>query len=332
MRKKPDGPRAARKRAERGDGDERGEQRSDKSSEAWPGAPGEYRLPPEFAAAVQVTDAERAWLRQHLAWFHEHELIVDVVRRVKAGKEATVYVCTAHPSTGRALIAAKVYRERSQRGSKNVGQYQQGRGLLDEDGNAGQSRSWRGGKSVTQSSKRGRAAVQTSWLMHEYQLLEMLHARGGDVPEPIDHGEQVVLMELIGDGVDAAPTLNDVVLEPGEAEHLFERVMFNVELLLELGWVHGDLSAYNILYRAPRIYLIDFPQVVDCRNNPRARGLLERDIERVTQYFSRAGVHADPQRLAGELWSKHFAEPDEGADGNSSRSDPSFPGTQWLSR
>lgn len=267
-------------------------------------------LPPEFAAKVQVTETEREWLREHLRVFHKDKLIEDVIRRIKAGKEATVYACAGHPSTGRSVIAAKVYRERSLRSSKNAGQYQQGRAMLDEDGNAERARSGRGGKAVARKSKRGVAAAQTSWLMHEFTLLRTLHAQGADVPEPIEHGAQALLMELIGDETDAAPTLNDVVLDPNEARGLFERVLFNVELLLGLGWVHGDLSPYNILYHQGRIVLIDFPQVVSCENNPRARAIFERDIERVAQYFAGAGHECDHRQLARELWSKHVSSDD----------------------
>lgn len=301
MNEKAGGPRRNRERAQRGDGAER------PAGQLSPPSPEEARppIPPEFAAAVQVTESERAWIRQYLGRFLANDLILDVVRRVKAGKEATVYLCSAHPSTGRSWIAAKVYRERSMRSSKNVGLYQQGRGLLDEEGSSGKGRPRRQDRAASNTSARGKAAVQTSWLMHEFTLLEALHARGGDVPEPIEHGEQALLMEFIGDGADAAPTLNDVVIEPSEAQPLFDRVLFNIELLLELGWVHGDLSPYNILYHQGRVVLIDFPQVVDCQNNPRARAIFERDVERVAQYFEGAGLSIDHRLLARDLWTKH---------------------------
>jgi RIO kinase 1 len=302
MREKNGGPRRERQ------GDERrriglaeGRERSS------PPAPVESATgTPEFAAGVQVTDAERAWIRASLGSFQKKELIVDVLRRVKAGKEATVYVCSAHPSTGRQLVAAKVYRERSLRSSRNQGHYQQGRGMLDEDGQS----NWRLDRVGTQKSKRGKEATQTSWIMHEFTLLQTLHAQGGDVPEPIEHAEQALLMEFIGDELDAAPTLNDVEIPSSDAQRLFERVIFNVELLLGLGWVHGDLSPYNLLYHQGRLVLIDFPQVVDCQNNPRARGIFERDIERVAQYFERVGWSVDPRQLANELWSKHVPAPE----------------------
>lgn len=264
------------------------------------------RGPPEFAANVQVTETEREWIREHLGVFHKDELILDVVRRIKAGKEATVYACTGHPNTGRAVIAAKLYRERSLRSVKNTSDYQQGRSMLDEEGKA----SWRLDRSGAQKSKRGKAVAQVSWLMHEYTLLETLHAQGGDVPQPIAHNEQGLLLEFIGDDLDAAPTLNDVELDAAEAQPLFERVLFNIELLLGLGWVHGDLSAYNILYHRGRIFLIDFPQVVDARNHPKARAIFDRDLDRVAQYFSAMGWSADHHGIGDQLWSKYVSDAD----------------------
>lgn len=300
MREKDGGPRRERQGDERRRlGRAEGRQSASRPAPVEAAATGT----PDFAASLQVTESERVWIRANLGPFQKKELILDVLRRVKAGKEATVYVCSAHPGTRREFVAAKVYRERSLRSTRNQGHYQQGRGLLDEDGRS----SWRNAGS--QKSKRAKDAIQTSWLMHEFTLLETLHAQGADVPQAIEHGEQALLMEFIGDDLDAAPTLNDVEIESSDAQRLFERVIFNVELMLRLGWIHGDLSPYNLLYHQGRIVLIDFPQVVDCQSNPRARGIFERDLERVTQYFERMGWSVDPRRLAAELWSKHVPEP-----------------------
>lgn len=258
-----------------------------------------------FAASVRVTNAERAWILEHLLPFHRAKLIDDVVYRVKAGKEATVYACSGHPSSGRALLAAKLYRARSHRSLKNTTQYQEGRAVLNAAGLATSSREWRLSKAIAQKSRVGLAAVQTSWLMHEFVVMKALHAAGADVPEPIEHGEQALIMEFVGDGSHAAPTLNEVALGQTEAKELLQRVVHDLELLLGFGWVHGDLSAHNILYQEGRIALIDFPQVVDCRNNPQARALFERDVERVAQFFRRAGATCDHAQLARRLWSKY---------------------------
>jgi RIO kinase 1 len=268
-------------------------------------APAEGAL--AFAADVQVTKAERAWIREHLEPFRDSCLIMDVAARVKAGKEATVYACTGHPIADRAVVAAKLYRLRSLRGEQNAGRYQQGRSVLALEGGAALPRAWRLHKAIAQRSTKGLSAMQTSWLLHEFTLLTRLHARGAHVPKPLAHNEYALLMEFIGQGLEPAPTLNEVALAPREAKLLLEQLLFDLELLLELGWVHGDLSAYNILYEPGRALLIDFPQVVSATANPDARALFERDLERLASYFNRAGAPFDHREHAEALWAKHVA-------------------------
>jgi RIO kinase 1 len=301
--------------------------RTDRKPKKWqapvaPLSPEAQAAEAAFALSVQVTNTERAWIKQHLTPFLHAKLISDVVRRVRAGKEATVYTCAGHPSTGHQLIAAKLYRARSLRSMKNTSQYQEGRTVLNADGAAIAPHKWRLQKAIAKKSKKGLSATQTSWLMHEFVVMRELHQAGADVPEPIEHNEHALLMEFIGEGEDPAPTLNEVTLEHAEASQLFARVTHNLELLLGLGWVHGDLSAYNILYHRGKITFIDFPQVVHALNNPQARSLFERDVERVAQYFAHAGVQCDHRRLADELWAKHV-EPGAagGAEGRAEEED-----------
>jgi serine/threonine-protein kinase RIO1 len=85
----------------------------------------------------------------------------------------------------------------------------------------------------------------------------------------------------------------------------FDRVIYNVGLLLSVGWVHADLSAYNILYHDGKPILIDSPQVVSTEDNPSARSIFERDVARVVAYFARFDVRIESHRLAHALWSKH---------------------------
>ncbi|RPI51833.1 MAG: hypothetical protein EHM56_09055 [Chloroflexi bacterium] len=108
----------------------------------------------------------------------------------------------------------------------------------------------------------------------------------------------------------AAPTLNSVELEAGEAEALFREALRNVDLMLSHDLIHGDLSAYNMLYWEGEITIIDFPQVVSLHSNPRARMILERDILRTCEYFAAQGVDNDPEAIAAELWHRHVADID----------------------
>ncbi len=144
-----------------------------------------------------------------------------------------------------------------------------------------------------------------SWISYEFQTLDVLHAAGADVPKPYAMEKNAILMGYVGDFGNAAPTLNSVTLDPDEAHPLFERVIRNVDLLLSNERIHGDLSAYNILYWDGDITLIDFPQVVPPESNPSAWNIFLRDVTRVCQYFNSQGVKVNAHKLAVELWTSH---------------------------
>ena len=64
--------------------------------------------------------------------FYGQGLITDVLNIVKSGKEATIYRCQAHPSTGNEFLVAKVYRPFIHRSFRNDAIYQRGRFIRDE--------------------------------------------------------------------------------------------------------------------------------------------------------------------------------------------------------
>jgi RIO kinase 1 len=112
-------------------------------------------------------------------------------------------------------------------------------------------------------------------------------------------------MDYIGDLGEPAPTLNAVRLDKDEVLPLFERVVRNLDLLLANHRIHGDLSAYNILYWDGDITLIDFPQVVQPESNPAAWTIFLRDVTRICQYFASQGLRRDARKLAIDLWTSH---------------------------
>ena len=63
--------------------------------------------------------------------------------------------------------------------------------------------------------------------------------------------------------------------------------------MLEADLVHGDLSAFNVLWWRERPVMIDFSQAVDAITHPAARDLLVRDVDRAASYFRRLGVAID---------------------------------------
>lgn len=257
---------------------------------------------------LDVTSSESGWLVQHLLRFFQAGVITRVLRRVKGGKEANVYCCAAHPGTELKYVAAKIYRPRLLRSLRNDSQYRQGRPVLDSHGSVVGNRDWRLHKAIAQGTHTGREAAQISWIEYEYQTMQRLYQAGADVPRPVRHGEYAILMEYLGELSVAAPTLNLVDLDPNEAPALFERLLRNVEIMLSQRVVHGDFSAYNVLYWEGEVKIIDFPQVVDPGQNRDAYPLFRRDVERLCQYFARYGVVAQPGRLARDLWVRHIGQ------------------------
>jgi RIO kinase 1 len=260
-----------------------------------------------LSSGLDVTSSERGYLLEQLGLFFNAKLITAILRRVKGGKEANVYCCQAHSNTGLGLVAAKVYRPRQLRNLKNDAQYRQGRPVLAANGQPVDPKDWRLQKAIDSKSRKGLQVTQTSWVAYEFQTMQRLHAAGADVPRPIRNSEHAILMEYFGEVGIAAPTLNLIALEPAEARALFDRLIHNVELMLGQHVIHGDLSAYNVLYWEGAVKIIDLPQMVDPHANPDARAIFGRDVERLCQYFARFGVRANARAIAYDLWSRYTA-------------------------
>jgi RIO kinase 1 len=266
-----------------------------------------------FVTSYQPARYEAEWLLDSLRLFYDEQLITDVLGQVKGGKEASVYRCAAHANTGTTLLAAKVYRPRMFRNLRNDKMYREGRSILASDGRAIKKTDHRIMRAVGKKTAFGVQVQHTSWLMYEYTTLERLYLAGAAVPRPYAVAENAILMTYFGDERRAAPTLSEIHLPKGEAESLFQEVLRNVELLLKRGLIHGDLSAYNILYWQGAVVLIDFPQVSDINSNGNSDFILRRDINRVCEYFIRQGVRCDPATITRDLWDRYGGLADQQA-------------------
>ena len=256
-----------------------------------------------FQITYKAARHEAVWLEESLEDFFKQKWFDDVLRMVKGGKEASVYMCRGNATTGVDFLAAKVYRPRRFRNLKNDWLYREGRGNLDESGrnitNKGMLHA------MQKRTEYGRELLHTSWLEHEFQTLTLLHEAGADVPQPFASGSNAILMGYYGDEFMGAPTLNEVSLPAAEARALFDRVVHNIDLMLSKGRIHGDLSAFNILYWEGDISLIDFPQAVRPSENRSAYRIFERDVTRVCEYFQRQGVRSNPRQLAIDMWQRY---------------------------
>jgi len=253
----------------------------------------------------QASRSEVGWLLDSLGVFYEQQWFEDVLRLVKGGKEASVYQCLGNHTTREPFLAAKVYRPRQFRNLKNDHMYREGRERFDADGIT--IIDGRMHKAMNQRTAFGRELMHTSWLQHEYKTMELFYQAGIDVPKPYARSSNAILMSYIGSSGLAAPTLNEVKLGFHEARLLFARTIRNIDRMLSLNRIHGDLSAYNILYWEGSITFIDFPQTIEPGRNRNAYMIFERDVLRVCEYFEAQGVHTRPMKLAANLWQRHQA-------------------------
>jgi len=231
---------------------------------------------------------EEPWLDE----FYAEGLVTDILMPLKSGKEASVYLCRANPSTGERFYAAKVFRARRSRAFKDDSMYKHGRVITNA----------RTRRAVQGKTRFGREMDHAFWIGQEFETLSLLFAAGADVPRPVYSCPTAILMQYVGDEAAPAPQLKDVRLERDEAGALFDRLMWNVELMLSINVIHGDLSPYNVLYQEGKATIIDLPQAVDPRTNANARHLLARDLDHLCRYFARFGVRTDAIKLASNLW------------------------------
>lgn len=221
--------------------------------------------------------------------------ISEVLYQVKSGKEAVVYCCRGGPKFPDELVAAKIYKPRAFRSFRNDAMYREGRVILDT----------RAARAFAKRTDFGRKVASATWAADEFQTLRRLYGAGASVPRPLALAGDALLLEFIGDEQAAAPMLKGERLEPDEAAQMFDRLLDEIQLWLAYDVIHGDLSAYNVLYWRDAPVVIDFPQACDPRFNPNAFSLLARDIENLGRYFERFGVQRDTFGLADAFWRRY---------------------------
>lgn len=196
-------------------------------------------------------------------------VIDEVMRPLKSGKEAAVYVVRA----GGEVRCAKVYKDMAQRSFQQRVQYQEGRKV----------RGSREARAIGKASKYGRKQQETAWKNTEVDALYQLRDAGVRVPEPYGYYHGVLVMELVTDAEgQSAPRLCEVDLSPEQAREFHQFLVRQVVKMLCIGLIHGDLSEYNVLVAPDGPVIIDLPQVVSAAGNNAARAMLLRDVNNLT--------------------------------------------------
>jgi len=216
-------------------------------------------------------------------------VIDEVLRSLKSGKEATVYLVRSGPHTR----CAKVYRDMAQRSFQKRALYQEGRGV----------RGSRQARAMGKSTGFGRREQETAWKNAEVDALYQLVAAGVRVPKPLGYFDGVLVMELVADADgNPAPRLGEVELSAETAREYHDVLIRDVVRMLCLGLIHGDLSEFNVLVAPDGPVIIDLPQAVNAAGNNAAMALLERDVNNLRSTLGRFAPELLATEFAREMW------------------------------
>lgn len=125
------------------------------------------------------------------------------------------------------------------------------------------------------------------------------------VPEPIEQNRHALIMgKLEGDELKRV-NLSQMDIDINK---LFWDIIDEVKKMYELGYIHGDLSEFNILIdKDGNFLIIDFPQAIKIKDEHRKLKLdklpgefkvntefyLKRDLENILRYFKKYGINED---------------------------------------
>jgi RIO kinase 1 len=202
-------------------------------------------------------------------------LATDVAYQINAGKEASIYVAfyKDHP------IILKAFR------FWQTSQAKKSKGFFAP----------------------GRMQVLAA---KEYDLLLACFKAGMHVPTPIGRVGNYLTLRFIGDELEPAPQLRTVELE--DPEKVLDQILDDYLIMYgDVHHVHGDLSAYNILWWKDTPWIIDMPQA-SCVNPwsdmKQVVSLLRRDIINVLRYFKKYGISRDPDYIVDVFLSEYVPQ------------------------
>jgi len=234
---------------------------------------------------------------------------VDYVERdlgnLKSGKEAEIFVIERSYCERTCLLAHKRYRPRtvSHKGELEALGFQRANRFMNDlayrDGRKfAKSRDQRAADRMT---KYGKKLLTGRWTGHELDMMQHAWDAGVSVPYPVGPRGDGLLMQFLGDSDRAAPRLAEAKICAAEIRAAAVQLIDNLRLLVGAGFVHADLSAFNLLWWDDRLWLIDFPQAVDVTTNPHAFDYLHRDLANVANWFARHGVVIAVDEVYAEL-------------------------------
>jgi RIO kinase 2 len=113
---------------------------------------------------------------------------------------------------------------------------------------------------------------------HEFGIMTTLYPQVS-IPRPVGLSRHAIAMELV-----AGALLNQVNLS--NPEDCLEIILDEVKAALTLGYIHADLSEYNVIVCGEDVRIIDWPQAIKT-DHPNASDILNRDLTNILRFFAR---------------------------------------------
>ena len=196
-----------------------------------------------------------------LRTFSERETIDGVGAPLGVGKESDVYEARSFKP-----FALKYHRE----GYTNFREVQKERDYTSDN----EHRSW---------LYTARKAAE-----REHEALETLFP-SVSVPRPVDQNRHAIVMERL-DGAE----LSRVKLEPEQVVGVLDLVLTEMAAAYDAGYVHADMSEYNVFVSTDGVTIFDWPQAVPTEH-ANSRELLLRDVENLLGHFERKYPKETPE-------------------------------------
>lgn len=123
------------------------------------------------------------------------------------------------------------------------------------------------------------------WTRYEFNFLSKAFSIGINAPEPYRVYENILIMQFLGEGNTSARLA--IRVADFNKRAWYDEIIDSIIKMGKAGFIHGDLSPYNIVEFNGRPYFIDFSQSL--KLSQATLDYLERDINNINNWFTRSG-------------------------------------------
>lgn len=213
-------------------------------------------------------------VRHVVTTFVNKAVLQSVDYPIQEGKESVVFRATAGAKLGSGFVALKIYRIETSN-FIHMADY-----IVNDPRFFG--------------VKRRDREIVYAWTRKEFRNLQEFEKAGVLVPKAIAFDKNVLVLEFLGEEGIPDSTLQQVGSENPEKD--CETLLSYVKKLFEHGFVHADLSEFNVIVHREELYLIDVGQGVP-KTHPKFEEFLARDVQNILRYFKKYDVKKDEGKV-----------------------------------